>query len=57
MLSYIDLEMWYEITDILVNNTKYLLTEIESMLPWEREIYQTIYLRNLKEENERRSRK
>lgn len=57
MLSYIDLEMWFESMDILVNNTKYLLTEAESMLPWEREIYQTIFLRKQKEEHERRNRK
>ena len=30
---------------------KYSLTEIESMLPWEREIYVTLLSEHIKEEN------
>ena len=32
---------------------KYSLTELESMLPWEREIYVTMLAQYIEEENER----
>jgi len=32
---------------------KYSLTEIENMLPWEREIYVTFLIEYIKEENDR----
>ena len=32
---------------------KYSLTELENMIPWEREIYITLLLNYLKEENEK----
>jgi hypothetical protein len=32
---------------------KYSLTELESMLPWEREIYIMLLLQHLQEENEK----
>jgi hypothetical protein len=32
---------------------KYGLTEIESMMPWEREIYLSLLQEHIKEENER----
>jgi len=32
---------------------KYSLTELEEMIPWEREIYITLLLEWIKEENER----
>jgi hypothetical protein len=35
---------------------KYSLTEIESMLPWERDIYVMLLVNYIKEEKEKRSR-
>ena len=32
---------------------KYSLTELESMMPWEREIYMGLLMQWIKEENER----
>jgi hypothetical protein len=32
---------------------KYSLTELENMMPWEREIYITLLMKYLKEENEK----
>ncbi len=32
---------------------KYSLTELEDMIPWEREIYVTMLVEYIKEENER----
>lgn len=36
-----------------MNNHKYSLTEIENMLPWEREIYVTMLINHINEENEK----
>ena len=35
---------------------KYSLTEIENMLPWERDIYVDMLINYIKEENEKRKR-
>jgi len=32
---------------------KYSLTELNEMLPWEREVYMTMLIEHIKEENER----
>ena len=32
---------------------KYSLTELEDMMPWEREIYVNLLMQNIEEENER----
>jgi hypothetical protein len=35
---------------------KYSISEIEMMIPWERDIYVTMLINYIKEENERRQR-
>ena len=35
---------------------KYSLTELENMLPWERQIYTTLLIQHIKEENEKHER-
>jgi hypothetical protein len=35
---------------------KYSLTELENMIPWEREVYVTLLANHIKEENEKRRR-
>tara|TARA_B100001113_G_scaffold325248_1_gene297389 strand:+ start:1834 stop:1971 length:138 start_codon:yes stop_codon:yes gene_type:complete len=35
---------------------KYSLTEIENMIPWERDIYVSLLVNYIKEENEKRQR-
>jgi len=37
----------------LMQHHKYSLTELESMLPWEREIYVDLLVNHIKEENEK----
>ena len=37
----------------LIQHHKYSLTEIENMIPWEREIYLTLLIQWLEEEEER----
>jgi len=36
-----------------MHHHKYSLTEIENMIPWEREIYVSLLINHIKEENER----
>ena len=36
---------------------KYSLTEIEAMIPWERDVYVSLLINYIKEENERKKRK
>ena len=36
---------------------KYSLTELDNMMPWEREIYVSLLVEHIKEENERAKRK
>jgi len=40
----------------LIQHHKYSLTELENMIPWEREIYVTMLVNYIKEEKERRQR-
>ena len=35
---------------------KYSLTEIENMIPWERDVYVSLLVNYIKEENEKRER-
>jgi len=41
----------------MMQHHKYSLTELENMIPWERQIYQTMLIQYIEEENERRSKK
>tara|TARA_Y100001972_G_scaffold108785_1_gene139076 strand:- start:76 stop:978 length:903 start_codon:yes stop_codon:yes gene_type:complete len=52
-LSHDSLENHYQTNFALVQHHKYSLTELENMLPWEREIYIQQLLSFLKEERER----
>jgi hypothetical protein len=37
----------------MMQHHKYSLTELENMMPWEREIYVNLLLQHIEEENER----
>ena len=37
----------------MIQHHKYSLTELEDMMPWEREIYVNLLLQYIEEENER----
>jgi hypothetical protein len=47
------LQNYYTTNFNLMQHHKYSLTEIENMLPWEREIYISLLIQYMKEENER----
>jgi len=40
----------------MMHHHKYSLTELENMMPWEREIYTTLLEQYIAEENERQER-
>ena len=40
----------------MIQHHGWSLTELESMLPWEREVYVTLLLKHVKEENKRQAR-
>ena len=50
-MSHIDLESNFKINFALMQHHKYSLTEIENMMPWERDIYLTLLNQYIEEEN------
>tara|TARA_B100002019_G_scaffold223353_1_gene196260 strand:+ start:2620 stop:2796 length:177 start_codon:yes stop_codon:yes gene_type:complete len=50
-MAHIDLESYYKINFSLMQHHKYSLTEIENMMPWEREIYLGLLNQYVEEEN------
>jgi hypothetical protein len=50
-MAHESLESYYKTNFSLVQHHKYSLTEIENMLPWEREIYIALLKQYIEEEN------
>ena len=48
-----DLEGFYKLNFALMQYHKYSLTEIENMMPWERDIYVTLLQQHLEEEEKK----
>jgi len=48
-----DLEGFYKLNFALMQYHKYSLTEIENMIPWERDIYVALLQQHLEEEEKR----
>ena len=53
MLSHDSLFNYFETNFALMQHHKYSLTELDNMMPWEREIYVNLLAKWIKEENER----
>ena len=53
MLSHDSVYNYYKTNFALMQHHKYSLTELENMMPWEREIYMGLLAQWIKEENER----
>lgn len=49
-MSYLDLENYYRLNFSLMQYHKYSLSDIENLIPWEREIYVTMLNQHLEEE-------
>ena len=53
ILSHDSLENYYKTNFALMQHHKYSLTELDNMIPFEREIYVNLLMQWIKEENER----
>ena len=50
-MAHPNLESYYKTNFALIQHHKYSLTEIENMIPWEREIYISLLQQYIEEEN------
>lgn len=53
MLTHTDLSAYFRTSFSLMQHHKYSLNEIESLFPWEREVYINLLISYLKEEKEK----
>lgn len=53
MLNYDNLGNYYQTNFALMQHHKYSLSELENMIPWERQLYIDLLMKYLKEENDR----
>ena len=49
-MAHLSAESYYELTFSLMQYHKYSLTELENMIPWERDIYLTLLQQYIEEE-------
>ena len=50
-MAHEDLESYFKVNFALMQHHKYSLTELENMIPWEREIYLSLLSQFIEEEN------
>ena len=50
-MAHEDLASYYKLNFALMQHHKYSLTELENMIPWEREIYVSLLQQHVEEEN------
>ena len=50
-MAHIDLESYFKLNFALIQHHKYSLTEIENMMPWERDIYVGLLNQWIEDEN------
>jgi len=50
-MAHIDLESYFKLNFALIQHHKYSLTEIENMMPWERDIYVGLLNQWVEDEN------
>ena len=49
-MAHENLESYYKVKFALIQHHKYSLTELENMIPWEREIYITLLKQHIEDE-------
>ena len=49
-MSHMDLESYFKLNFALIKYHKWSLTEIETMMPWERDVYVILLKQHLEEE-------
>ena len=50
-MAHESLESYYKVNFALMQHHKYSLTELENMIPWEREVYLSLLQQYIEEEN------
>ena len=50
-MAHENLESYYKVNFALMQHHKYSITEIENMMPWERDVYVTLLKQYIEEEN------
>ena len=50
-MAHEDLESYFKTNFALMQHHKYSLTELENMIPWEREVYLSLLQQYIEEEN------
>jgi hypothetical protein len=50
-MAHTSLESYYQTNCALIQHHKYSLTELENMMPWEREVYVSLLQSHIEEEN------
>ena len=50
-MAHTDLASYFEINFALMQHHKYSLTEIENMIPWEKDVYVALLEQYIEEEN------
>ena len=50
-MAHMDLESYFKLNFALIQHHKYSLTEIENMMPWERDIYVGLLNQWIEDEN------
>jgi hypothetical protein len=50
-MAHTSLESYFKINFAMVQHHKYSLTELENMMPWEREVYVSLLQQHVEEEN------
>lgn len=50
-MSHMDLEAYFRINFAMMQFHKYSLTELENMIPWERDIYVGLLQQHIEDEN------
>tara|TARA_B100000035_G_C20772408_1_gene453165 strand:- start:250 stop:423 length:174 start_codon:yes stop_codon:yes gene_type:complete len=52
-MAHMDLESYYKLNFSLIQYHKYSLTEIENMMPWERDVYVSLLRNHLDDEEQK----
>lgn len=52
-LSHETLMIYYKLNFQMMQHHKYSLEELENMIPWEREIYTTMLIEHIEQENKK----
>jgi len=50
-MAHTSLESYYRTNFALIQHHKYSLTELDNMIPWEREVYVSLLQKYIEEEN------